>query len=213
MMPVPAYGMAQPAYAPYGPAGAEESNRKLIFGVAGCAGLLGLLMLVAGIIYFTTSDPTPDERAEGPAAGPTSTPETGALRSIVREKVGDYTLVGNSDDVVGGRFREGAVDSLALKYRSSSGVELKHVLIAYESEEAAASKPELELEIVRQQVPSTESFRVTKEPYKNKKGETLGVKYHIELKPEIVMWTNGRVFALVEGPPDHALQFFNAVPY
>jgi hypothetical protein len=211
----PAYGAPAVGYAPYGAAAAAppESNARLVFGVAGCAGVLLVLLIVAGAIYFTTEDQSTERTQSGPSSGPTAAPSAGSLRSIVREQVGDYKLVGNSNDIVGGRFREGAVDSIALKYRSASGVDVKHVLIAYESDEAVKDKPELELEVIREQVPASQTFRVTKKPYTNRDGETLGIWYHVELEPEIVMWTNGRVFALVEAPTDHATKFFQAVPY
>jgi len=211
----PQYGAPPLGYAPYGAAATapRESNARLVFGVAGCAGVLLVLLIVAGVIYFTTQDEPSERTASGPSSGPTAAPSAGSLRSIVRQQVGDYKLVGNSNDIVGGRFREGAVDSLALKYRSAAGVDVKHVLIAYESEAAAKDKPELELEVIREQVPASQTFRVTKKPYTNRDGETLGMWYHVELEPEIVMWTNGRVFALVEAPTDHASKFFQAVPY
>ena len=43
--------------------------------------------------------------------------------------------------------------------------------------------------------------------------DTTHTKYHVELDPEVVIWTNGKLLAVVEASPPHASKFFEAVPY
>ena len=73
--------------------------------------------------------------------------------------------------------------------------------------------PQVVIEIIREHVPAGRSFKVTSGPYSNRDGEVIGTKYHVELEPELVIWTNGKLLAVVEAPAPNAVKFFEAVPY
>jgi hypothetical protein len=213
----PGYG---PAYAPspigggpYAPPPARESNLKLGCGVAGCVGVLLVLLVVAGGLYYTLTQQRDTASETSPSPGRRGTPQSGSLKSIVKEQVGPYRLVGNGDEISDDRLRSSAVDSLGLKYRSDGGVDVKHFLVAYSSESRAQDMPQIMIEIIRERVPAGETFRVSSGPYSNRDGEVIGTKYHVQLEPELVIWTNGKLLAVVEAPSPHALKFFEAVPY
>jgi len=211
----PGYG---PAY-PQGPMGAgpyaapprRESNLKLGCGVAGCVGVFLVLLLVAGGLYYVMTQQRDTASETSPSSGRRGAPQSGSLKSIVKEKVGPYRLVGNGDTISDDRLRSG--DSLGLKYRSDTGVDVKHFLVVYQSESEARDMPQAVIEIIREHIPAGQTFRVTSGPYSNREGEVIGTKYHVELEPELVIWTNGKLLAVVEAPAPHAVKFFESVPY
>ena len=213
----PGYGPSYPqgpmAPGPYGPPPPKESNFKLGCGVAGCVGVLLVLLLVAGGLYYMLTQQRDTASETGPSSGRRGAPQSGSLKSIVKEKVGPYHLVGSGEQVSEDRLRAGSVDSMALKYRSDGGVDVKHFLVAYQSESEARDMPQVVIEIIREHVPAGQTFKVTSGPYSNRDGETIGTKYHVELDPEVVIWTNGKLLAVVEASPPHASKFFEAVPY
>jgi hypothetical protein len=210
-----------PAGAGYGPppGQSDDSTLKIGCGIAGCFGVLLVLLAVGGALFFMLSSSGPTASSGGPSSGgaptadPTAAPNSGALRSLVKEQVGPYSLVASSPNVADSGFREGAVDSLGLRYKSASGVEIKHFLIVYGTEAQAEAKPKVMIEVIRNKVPSGQTFTVRSQPYKNREGEVIGKVYHVELDPETVMWTNGKLFSVVNGPEGHPLAFFKAVPY
>jgi hypothetical protein len=198
---------------PYGAPAPRESNFKLGCGVAGCVGVLLVMLLVAGGLYYMMTQQRDTASESAPSSGRRGAPQSGSLKSIVKERVGPYRLVGNGDTISDDRLRSGSVDSLGLKYRSDSGVDVKHFLVVYQSESEAKDMPQVVIEIIREHVPAGKSFRVTSGPYSNREGEVIGTKYHVELEPELVIWTNGKLLAVVEAPAPHAVKFFESVPY
>lgn len=212
----PGYGPPVMASAPAGYAppagGGSDSTFKIGCGIAGCVGVLLVLVLVGGGLYFMMSASS-GSTASGPSSGPNTAPNSGSLRSIVKSQVGDYRLTSTSQNVADGPFQDGAVDSLGMSYKSSSGVEVKHFLIAYSSKSKAQGKPKAMIELIKSEVPAGQTFTVSSQPYRNREGEVLGKVYHVETTPEVVMWTNGKLFAVVKAPASHAVKFFKAVPY
>jgi hypothetical protein len=198
---------------PYAPPPRRESNFKLGCGVAGCVGVFLVLLVVAGGLYYMLTQQRDTASETSPSSGRRGAPQSGSLKSIVKERVGPYRLVGNGDAISDDRLRSGSVDSLGLKYRSDAGVDVKHFLVAYESESEARDMPQVVIEIIREHVPAGRSFKVTSGPYSNRDGEVIGTKYHVELEPELVIWTNGKLLAVVEAPAPNAVKFFEAVPY
>jgi hypothetical protein len=201
------------------PGKSDDSTLKIGCGIAGCFGVVLVLLVVGGALFFLLSAPGPTASGGGPSsdgapsADPTAAPNRGSLRSLVKQQVGPYSLVASSPNVADGPFREGAVDSLGLRYESAAGVEVKHYLIVYGTEAQAESKPKQMIEVIRKKVPAGQTFTVRSQPYKNREGEVIGKVYHVQLDPEVVMWTNGKLYAVANAPEGHALKFFKAVPY
>lgn len=221
---VPGYG--PPGAVPMGPGyppaprRSDDSTLKIGCGVAGCLGV-GLVVVVVGLVLFYLLQSGSGPTASGPSSGGPSSgesprseaPSSGSLRSIVKEQVGPYRLVASSPNVADGPFRDGAVDSLGLSYKSPAGIEVKHFLVVYSSEAQAEKMPKEMIELIRKKIPAGQTFTVRSQPYKNRDGKVIGKFYLAETEPEVVMWHNGKLFAVANAPSDHARQFFKGVPY
>lgn len=210
------------------PPGRGRSRIGLILGGLAAAAVLGFIVLVVvgALIFFlvigsgdqagTDSPENPPSEPSGsqpsgsePAPEPSSEPppESGSLESIIPQQVGDFEL--QQIDTIPEATEAGATDARQMLYASPDGIEASHQVAVYSSPDQA----EQPLQGFRDELTSAGYEVVTEEPVTDEQGARLGTVVALMGETEVILWTNGGVFALVETPEGYAADFYNNLPY
>jgi len=136
-------------------------------------------------------------------------PYRGAVKDILPQRSGDYSLVQSSplkeieQDLVGPSDGVGAI------YNSSNNHTVQHLLASFPS--AAEANKELDAALKRYQ---DAKMNVRVEEVKDKDGQTVGKKLIVnDGKTEALNWTNGSLYCTAVSYTGYSSEFTKNLPY
>lgn len=223
---IPAYGGGgQPAKS----GGLGGCGIAAIIGAAvALLGGIGLVLLLVAASGADDDDDAPSrpvvtDPAPGPAPGPTpqadaplrdDIPDTGALRVLIKDRVGAYVLSATGEITsLAPILQGGVVDSKAAQYRAPNGALVELFLVAYSSKAVAEGKMlALHAALNAEKAPHE---IVTRSPVFNKSHQVVGTRLRVQnsVPNEAVYWTNGRLLGFVRAPAPHAVGFELVAPF
>jgi len=219
--PAPGMGFGgAPAYAPPPrKAGMSGCGIAAIVGAIGAL-LLGGLIVVGAVAASNSSD---DESTPAPELPPSddgtppepehqAIPDSGALASLFKDRIGAYRLGGVGEiTTLSPVFQGGIADSKAAEYLAPSGQKVTVFMIAYSSQAIAAGKIR-EVEGIARSEPGK---IVTTSQIFDKQRRVVGQRVRVlgSPDPQRVYWTNGRLLCFVTGPAPHAVGFEAVAPF
>jgi hypothetical protein len=212
-----------PAYPPpsaYPPPGGPPRRGLGGGAIALIVGLVVVVVAGALVFVFTQGDDQPEplptplptvEPTEQPTVTPTDVPTTQpttptegqALVDLLPPAVGPWTLTGASPDPQA-IVSFGATDALVANYVRTDGQQIVHNLMAFGSNsQADQTRNAVQRSLTRDlgYLPIGQLRR----------GTVVATRF---VGPdEVVIWTNGPLLGMVEGPIDRTVDFFLALPY
>jgi hypothetical protein len=190
-----------------------------VLAVAAVVGLIVVLVVIGGSSSSSSGgtssndEPTtPSEPVSG-SEGRSDVPMTGSLRTLVKDRIGQYRLVQTATVTqLGDRLQGGVIDSLAAIYRAPDGSQITQILLVYASEAITDDKMTSVFLVAIQGVKPGE--RVKRGNILNRSGVVVGKRIEISgVSPQHVYWSNRKLLTFVTSSPPHAVGFEASAPY
>lgn len=222
------YGAA-PAMGYGGAPGFAPPQRKTGMSGCGIAAIVGAVvaLLFGGLIVVgaiaaasnsdnddTSSNPPPDAPPSDDGSSEPShddIPDTGALRSLLHDRVGGYRLKGVGEVTnIAPILQGGVADTKYAEYAAPNGQTVTLAMIAYSSESIATSKINAVEGLLRVEPGAI----VVRSQVLNKQRRPVGARLRVTgADPQRVYWNNGKLLCIVTAPAPHAIGFEMVAPF
>lgn len=200
------------------PPAKDSGGMKLLggCGIAGCLGVMVAVGLVVVLIVFfglfgePSSSGAPSSGTTGTDDGTSSVPESGSLRSLLKQDVGGYSLAGTSPIK---EVPAGVVDNIGAVYVSSGGTKVVHLLYAFSTKSGASNA--IQNLWTSSLAKRKSGQKIERKTVYDKQQAVIGVRVSVTGGgyDEEVYWTNNKVLCVAMGPPPDPTTFEKLLTY